>query len=113
MRDALRTGSYYKHTGDSSLCHAYVFVQHTQVLCTGEASRYTGFREKKRGRIQPFSWALAGRARVHFKGASAEKIKTNKKSNLSATIACIFQCDGQPWQPVRDEGGVGFSKKPN
>lgn len=28
-------------------------------------------------------------------------------------MASTSQCGGQPSQPVRDEGGVGFSKKPS
>lgn len=34
-------------------------------------------------------------------------------SEIKSTKASISQCVGQPCQPVRDEGGVDFSKKPS
>lgn len=34
-------------------------------------------------------------------------------SELKTTMASTSQCVGQPCQPVRDEGGVDFSKKPS
>lgn len=34
-------------------------------------------------------------------------------SEIKSTMASTSQCVGQPCQPVRDEGGVDFSKKPS
>ena len=93
-------------------------VCHFSVLASSHSSQQNTEKVKKT--------AMANRCRaltavhVHVvETRKKKKIKKKKKKKITsfyflwATMASTSQPGGQPCQPVRDEGGVGFSKKPS